>query len=123
MDFSSLWQNRKRAAPVVLLVGALFVGKTLADRAPSRVPVSLELESPRDVTRVSVRALESEAVAFAIDWSFRGDAPARLERSLSLAPGDYVLAVDVVRGERGESFERRVRVPVEGTIALREDPR
>lgn len=122
VDFSSLWDKRRRAAPLVLVAGVLFVGRAIMAASPSDVPFILELESPSEVTQVRLRAIEANELVSAAEWSYRNDAPARLRHSVSLAPGDYTFVVDVVRAARGRSFERRVHVPSEGAVVLREDP-
>ncbi len=123
MDLSSLWEKRRRAAPLVLVAGVLFVGHAIVSATPTDASFVLELEAPAEVTQVRFRAVEAGELVSASDFAYRGDAPARLRHSISLAPGDYTLVVDVVRAGDGRSFERNVRVPTEGATVLREDAR
>lgn len=112
--------HRRRWAPALAIVGALVVGRELMDGTPREVDVELPLGPEHaDVRRVDVSYLESDELVHHVSLRYPEGAPESLRHTVELAPGSYVVAVDLEHeGGATESREGRLEAPAEGRVRV-----
>ena len=112
--------HRKRWAPALAIVGALVVGREVLGGAPREVEVELPLGPEHgEVRRVEVSYLESDELVHHVSLRYPEGAPEALRHTVELAPGRYVVAVDLVHeGGATESREGRLEAPAEGRVRV-----
>ena len=112
--------NRRRWVPLLVVVGALVVGREVLGSVPSEVDVELPIGAAHaDVERVDVAYLESGELVHHVSLRFPDGAPESVRHRVELAPGAYDVAVDLVRDDGvTESRSGRLDAPAEGRVRL-----
>ncbi len=112
--------NRRRWVPFLVVVGGLIVGREVMGAVPSEVDVELPIGAAHaDVTRVDVAYLESDELVHHVSLRFPGGAPEAVRHRVELAPGAYVVAVDLVHEDGAtESRSGRLDAPAEGRVRV-----
>jgi hypothetical protein len=112
--------NRRRWAPPLAIVLGLLAGREVLGAVPRSVHVELPLgEGHEAVTQVDVAYLESDALVHRVRLRYPEGAPASVRHTVDLAPGHYVVAVDLAREDGATtSREGRLEAPAEGRVRV-----
>jgi hypothetical protein len=118
--FLRLFEKRSKAAPFVLVVGALVVGGNLFDEIPRDVELNYALGPDHDeiVGLELSYAQGQEPIANAV-FSWPEGAPPRLHHVVELPPGTYRVRVDLRdRSDQTRTVEERFDVPADGIVNI-----
>ncbi|UJR84704.1 hypothetical protein [Sandaracinus amylolyticus] len=112
--------HRRRWAPALAIVAALVVGREVLGSTPREVDVELPIGAEHaDIRRVDVTYLESDALVHHVSLRYPSGAPESVRHTVELAPGRYVVAVDLVHEDGAtESREGRLDAPAEGRVRV-----
>jgi hypothetical protein len=100
---------RTRAAPLLLIGGAVVAAIVSTPHLPHEHHVGLSLAEAATVTRVDAAWSDGSDAVRAGSWHFQaGSAPAMVDTRVSLPNGRYELDVVVERGADRQAFHRRV---------------
>ncbi len=109
----------RRAARLLLLVGAVAVGALLLRSAPRDVTLVYDLSRTPGVTRIEVDIRRGGQEVRHSELRFPGGAPAQVRHPVRLPDGDYQLALRLVGGPGGPlALRRDVEVRESGPIVL-----
>lgn len=113
-------ENRRRWVPILVVVGALVVGREVLGATPQEVDVELPLGAGHDrVTRVDVDILESEALVHHVSLRYPSGAPEAVRHSVDLAPGSYDVAVSLEHDDGAtETRIGTLDAPAEGRVRI-----
>lgn len=112
--------HRRRWAPALAIVAALVVGREVLGATPREVDVELPLgPTHADLRQVDVSFLEADELVHHVSLRYPEGAPESVRHRVELAPGSYVVAVDLVHeGGATESREGRLDAPAEGRVRV-----
>lgn len=113
-------ENRRRWVPVLVVIGALVVGREVLGATPQEVDIELPLGADHDrVTRVDVNYLEAGELVHHVSLRYPSGAPEAVRHSLDLAPGRYDVSVELEH-EAGttETREGTLEAPAEGRVRV-----
>ena len=102
------------------IVAALLVGREVMGAMPHEVEVELPLGASHAALRqVDVSYLESDELVHHVSLRYPDGAPESLRHTVELAPGRYVVAVDLVHEDGAtESRRGRLEAPAEGRVRV-----
>lgn len=108
---------RRRLAGLVLLIGAIVVGRVLFERAPRSVDLRFELgEAPVEELDVRYLVAGEEVAGFRRHDAAGLRSPVR--HAVDLAPGRYEVRALVRTNDRERLEQRALRVPSDGVVTI-----
>lgn len=114
-----LAENRRRLAPLVLVLAVVVVGAEASRAVPRETRVHVRLSDPAAVREVGIDYLGTSGAATSARFSYPRGAQPRVDDVRDLAPGHYTLHVDVLRADGSSSAdERELDVPAEGVVLV-----
>jgi hypothetical protein len=111
-------EQRRRFAPLVLLLGVLLVGKLAYDEMPREEQLRFELPSP-NVSALRVIYSSGEEQYGGFERHFPDGAPALVTHSPSLSPGRYELTIELSdQAGKIDRLTRSIEVPSSGVLKI-----
>lgn len=111
-------EQRRRFAPLVLLLGFALVGKLAYEELPRDEEVRFELPSA-NVSALRVIYSQGDELYGGFERHFPEGAPALVSHTPSLAPGRYQLAIELSdRAGKIEHLTRSIEVPSAGALKI-----
>lgn len=117
-------EQRRRFAPLVLLLGFALVGKLAYDELPRDEELRFELPNA-NVAALRVIYSQGDELYGGFEQHFPRGAPALVSHTPQLAPGRYQLAIELSdRAGKIARLTRSIEVPSVGAlrIPLRDEP-
>lgn len=116
--FLRLLEKRSKAAPFVLVIGALVVGGQLCDEVPRDVELNYLLGPDHDqIVGLELSYAQGEEHFANAEFSWPDGAPPRLHHVVELPPGTYRVRADLRdRSDRSRTVEERFEVPADGIV-------
>lgn len=114
----ALWNQRRRFAPAVLLIGMAVVGSQLLDVWPHETEVRLHLGDHGGADRVRITYwAEGEAIT-EVELRYDHGAPEVVTHTVELYPGRYRVEVELRSADALRRAERVLEVPAEGVVVF-----
>jgi hypothetical protein len=113
--------HRRRWVPPVILLFAFVALHDWTSHAPRELDIELPIgEGHERVKQVDVAYLESDELVHHVSLRYPSGAPDAVRHQVELAPGHYVVSVDLIR-EDGvtESRQGTFEAPAEGRLRVR----
>ena len=111
-------EQRRRFAPLVLLLGLALVGKLAYDEFPRDEPLRFELPSA-NVTALRVIYSQGDELYGGFERHFPDGAPPLVSHTPQLAPGRYQLAIELSdRTGKIARLSRSIDVPSAGVLKI-----
>jgi hypothetical protein len=111
-------EQRRRFAPLVLLLGFALLGKLAHDELPREEELRFELPSP-NVAALRVIYSSGDELYGGFERHFPDGAPALVTHTPSLSPGHYQLAIELSdRAGKIARLTRSIEVPSSGALKI-----